>query len=379
MVFSSSFDFIEHTKEDETPFVLITEIFTSLETGQRLFYEMLERIDVLGVLLISKYGEDIIHSTKSFLQETKIKNVRAISGSCSHEDIIRSVERLEKNIKKKKSAKRKKQKANELKLKEILNEKHIIPHYQPKVSAIDETIVGYEVLSRLKVGKVLYQPSSFIPELIKQKKISRFTCSLFKVVLQEVSSLENFTATLSFNVDYQSLRIRGFAEQLLAIIDASSFPCDRLTIEVTENAFAIDASVIGNLTKFRIKGCKVAIDDFGMNHCGFTELLKLPFTEIKIDRSYIVDIVESNRAFDLVRALSSVATCLGNTIVAEGIETQEQRDKLRSIHIDYLQGYLYGKPTTIEGVVRYLDKQHFSLIESLRDKHPDINDIADWS
>ncbi|MDG3085926.1 EAL domain-containing protein [Vibrio hannami] len=350
VVFSSPLDFIEYTQQNADPFVLITEIFTSLDTGQQVFYEMLDRIELLGVLLISKHAEDIIHATKSFLQETKVKNVRAVSGSCSQEDIVRNIERLKINIKKQDISSTSQPGANFPQLCDVLQDAHIVPHYQPKVRAADEQIVGYEVLSRLKINNKICPPSSFIPNLIEQEKITEYTCKLFKVALKEVSTLRKFDKTLSFNVDYQSLRMRGFADQILSIAERFGFPLDQLTIEVTENASALNGNVIANLTKFRIKGCNVSIDDFGMNHCGFTELLKLPFTEIKIDRSYVVDIVESNRAFDLVRALSSVASCLGITIVAEGIETLEQRDKLRSIHIDYFQGYMYGKPTTIDNV-----------------------------
>jgi len=208
-------------------------------------------------------------------------------------------------------------------------------------------VTGFELLARLSCNGMIYLPSEFISVLVQAERISEFTCKLLKKSLRLLRVVDAFDGNLSVNVDYQSLGEQDFAGRLLDIARRFNFPVERLTIEITENSPVINIFVMHNLNEFRIAGCSLSIDDFGTQNSGFTELLKLPFSELKIDRSFVCDLKDSSRACKVVKALVAVADSLDCRVVAEGVETEYQADMLQELGVGYQQGYLYSKPQPI--------------------------------
>ena len=361
MAFPDIVTLYHYVEKKPEPFILISEIFTSLEVEFEIINKLLSMSHFHGLLIVSKHTEDIIYSIKCYLQQLDFTNVISVPEVHSLDALISKVNHLLKKEIKPISASKEIHAASTLSIHDMLSKDFISPFCQPKVNSYDEAIVGYEILSRLEVSGTVYPPSCFIPKLNQEGRITDFTYLLIDKTLEEFSQIVSFNRTLSFNVEYQSLSIQDFSDNVLKIMNKHNFPPERLIIEVTENDSIINTNVISNLTKFRIMGCGVSIDDFGMNHSGFSELLKLPFTEIKIDRTFIKEIVESKRAFNLVKALSLVASTLGDNIVAEGVESEAQRNKLREIQITHLQGYLYGKPVSIKEVTTTYNQQESAI------------------
>lgn len=230
--------------------------------------------------------------------------------------------------------------------------KTVKPYYQPKVSSISNSIVGYEVLGRLDVGDRVLPPVMFLEQLIASNSITGYTYLLVYNALEETSHLSGFTGNLSFNIDYQSLNDEGFFENLTSLFETFQFPFSRVILEISEKDPIYSGNVIANLTKFRKAGFGISIDDFGMADSGFTQLLNIPFTEIKIDRSYISEMQTSDYMFKIVKALASVASCMEVDIVAEGVECANQIALLKSINVNTLQGYYFSKPCPIEKILR---------------------------
>lgn len=153
---------------------------------------------------------------------------------------------------------------------------------------------------------------------------------------------------LSINVTAEDVAHPGFADLLLERIDASGFPRNRLTVEITESGLIEDlGEASGLLAELRTGGCRVAIDDFGTGYSSLAYLKALPLDYLKIDKSLTQDITGSPRDRVVVRGVIDMARSLGLAVVAEGVETEEQLDLLAKEGCQFFQGYLCAGPLAL--------------------------------
>lgn len=163
---------------------------------------------------------------------------------------------------------------------------------------------------------------------------------------------------LSLNLTAADVSRPGFAALFLARVDASGFPRDRLTLEVTETGLIGDLAAAAEvLTTLRAAGCRVALDDFGTGYSSLAYLKALPLDTIKIDRALTIDIAGTPRDRVVVRGVIGIARGLGLGIIAEGVETQEQCDLLAAEGCDQYQGFLSAPALTETALVEFLQRQ----------------------
>lgn len=154
--------------------------------------------------------------------------------------------------------------------------------------------------------------------------------------------------TLAVNVSAQQLRDPGFVDQTLAILVATGAPPQQLFLELTESVFAHDLDdACAKMNALRAHGVCFSLDDFGTGYSSLAYLKHFPLTELKIDRSFVMDLPRGSHAGAIVDAILALAHTLELDVVAEGIETGEQRDFLVSRGCRLLQGYLLGEPRPI--------------------------------
>ncbi|MFO1285349.1 MAG: EAL domain-containing protein [Rubrivivax sp.] len=150
---------------------------------------------------------------------------------------------------------------------------------------------------------------------------------------------------IAINISGHQLRHDRFVAQLEEQARKHSIPPARLTCEITESVAMEDtAQTRIAFQRLRRAGFHVSIDDFGTGHSSLAVLRRLPAAELKVDRSFIVDLEASESARSIVEAVMTVARTLGLRVVAEGVETEAQRDILVGMGCDELQGYLFARP-----------------------------------
>jgi EAL domain-containing protein (putative c-di-GMP-specific phosphodiesterase class I) len=133
--------------------------------------------------------------------------------------------------------------------------------------------------------------------------------------------------------------------RICSLLTEYGFPFDQITIEVTESGAPEDlSSVIKSLTTLRSQGFKISIDDFGTGYSSMELLSKIPFTELKIDRMFVVGISENNKLTGILESIVYLAEKLNLNTVAEGIETEEQLDFIRKLGCNVGQGFYLGAP-----------------------------------
>ena len=248
-------------------------------------------------------------------------------------------------------------------LRKAIEEQHFVVYYQPIVSLSDNNICGFEALVRWNhPERGLVPPSEFIP--IAEE--SEIIVLLGRWVLREASRQmaqwqRNFPSlrplTISVNVATRQLTDSRLVDDVQSALADSGLDSQSLALEVTESSIMGNAQqTLATLDRLKEMGVGLEIDDFGTGYSSLSYLQRLPFDTLKIDRSFVREMVAGNGSLDIVRAILQLAHSLKLEVVAEGVETELQLCKLRELGCDYLQGYLFSKPVDAAAAERLCQK-----------------------
>ncbi len=230
-------------------------------------------------------------------------------------------------------------------------------HYQPQVSTLNGKIIGVEALIRwdnVELGRVA--PLDFIPIAEKKGiigKISDLVLTQACKDIQMISPNGEDALTISVNISPNQLLSDGFAEETIRIIRSTGIDSNRIVFEITEGTFLNDIpGTVAIIEQLKAVGIKFSIDDFGTGYSSLSYLSKLPVDEVKIDKSFINDLVDDEDAYNLVKSILAVASIKQLTIVAEGVETQEQSQILADMACHLLQGYYFSRPVDVGSLTK---------------------------
>lgn len=180
--------------------------------------------------------------------------------------------------------------------------------------------------------------------------------------LKEIKEIQNKTDLpigLSINISAKQFMEKEFLEKLFVAIKNNSFDTNLLTLEITESLFIENVDhVIEILETLKSKGIKISLDDFGTGYSSLSILKKLPIHELKIDKSFVEDILDKKSSEKLVKTIISIAKEFDMKIVAEGIETIEQKSLLTKLKCDLNQGYYFSKPLKKDDLEEYIKNRY---------------------
>ncbi len=227
--------------------------------------------------------------------------------------------------------------------------------YQPIYNVADQRLVGAEALLRWKHpvhGNIA--PSVFIDVAEQSGLIETIGPAVVRTACRDAAQwrakFPQFgDLFVSINVSARQLRSGDFREQVLEALDESGLPPQLMHVELTETAVLSDEEQARNiLTDLRNHGIKVWLDDFGTGFSGLSHLRRVPVDGVKIDRSFIADVLRDPDDLALTAAIIAMAHSLGMIVVAEGVEKEGQTELLRSRDCDLAQGYWFGHPMTMQ-------------------------------
>ncbi|MCC9644956.1 EAL domain-containing protein [Rhodopirellula sp. JC740] len=221
-------------------------------------------------------------------------------------------------------------------------------HYQPKVNATSRQLVSCEALVRWRDsdGKFV-SPQTFIPIAENSGLICALGEHVFEVAVKQALrwNAEGCLVPIAVNVSPIQLRSIDFVETLKRQLDKHNAKPEWFELEITENAIMSNvdhsSAVIDELARM---GFRIAIDDFGTGHSSLGYLKSFQVHTLKIDLSFVRDVMVDRFSRSIVRSITSLGHGLGLTVVAEGVETEEQANHLQNLHCDELQGYFFGRP-----------------------------------
>ena len=232
----------------------------------------------------------------------------------------------------------------------------IRPHYQPLVSMPDNAVHGFEVLARwYHPERGMLTPDVFIPIAEETGLITELSYVLLRQACIDAQSWPS-GLMLAINVSQHQLKDPMLAERMLAILTHAEFDPKRLEVEVTESALMkdIDAARV-NLQALRRAGVSIALDDFGTGYSSLSHLRDINVDRIKIDRSFVQSLGQSDESGKIVDAVLALGKSLGVRTTAEGIENETNSAWLADRGCTDGQGFLFGKPMPAAAVKVHLD------------------------
>ena len=222
-------------------------------------------------------------------------------------------------------------------------------YYQPKVDARTLQVTAAEALLRwLHPKRGMVSPAVFIPLAERHGLIAEIGLWVIEEACRQAAQWREsgLRMRIAVNISGHQLRRDDLVDQIQASLTRHGVPSSRLTCEITETV-AMEDTAVTRLAFERLgqAGLHVSIDDFGTGHSSLATLRRLPAKELKIDRAFVTDLGNGGEeARSIVRAIVQMAHSLQLHVVAEGVETEQQRDELVQLGCDELQGYLFAKP-----------------------------------
>ena len=239
--------------------------------------------------------------------------------------------------------------AYEADLREAIRSGQLALHYQPQVDQ-DGKMLGAEALLRWPhPRRGMISPAEFIPLAERTGLILPMGEWVLDTACSHLAELANHpnTAhlTLSVNISVHQIREPDFVVRAMAAIERHKVDPGRLKMELTESVFARDMDdLIAKMKALRQYGVSFSLDDFGTGYSSLSYLKRLPLDQLKIDQTFVRDLLTQPRDLAIAKTIIELGTTMNMSVVAEGVETREQRQILESMGCRQFQGYLFGKP-----------------------------------
>jgi diguanylate cyclase (GGDEF)-like protein len=229
-------------------------------------------------------------------------------------------------------------------LRRAIDAGELVLHYQPKAALDDRRVEAVEALVRWRHPTLgLLYPDRFIPMCEQTDLIDKLTTWVLERALTDVRDLGSLA--VSVNVSARTLGRARFAEQVIAVLGAVGVAPERLIVEITETSLLTDppraAAVLAELDAV---GVRVSLDDFGIGQTSLGYLSSLPVHELKIDKSFVIDMLANPAHAAIVRSIVDLGHNLSLQVVGEGVETDAVFDILRDAGCDLAQGFLLARP-----------------------------------
>ena len=240
-------------------------------------------------------------------------------------------------------------------LKNAIIEKQLVLYYQPQVDLKTGKLCGVEALVRWQhPERGMVFPDQFIGLAEKNNLIGDLTASVIAMSIEQSREWQSsgLVTKISVNISSDNITSLSLPEQLTDMLSSNQLDPTRLTLEVTESALMGElVTSLDILTRLRMKGFGLSIDDFGTGYSSLSQLHKIPFTELKIDQSFIMSMTQDDEAKAIVKTCILLGHELNMELVAEGVETQEILDILKDFGCDIAQGYHISRPMPADALL----------------------------
>lgn len=234
----------------------------------------------------------------------------------------------------------------------------LYPWMQPKLRIDTREVVGFEALMRAHDERgALVMPDRLVSALAEHGLLDEATMRMARQTVDFVAGAlaRGMAISASINVSMQSLSNLAFCQELALAVEHVQLDPSWITIEITEtDAMADLASVIENTGRIRMLGFNLAIDDFGTAYSSLSQLSRIPFSELKVERAFVSGVHEDSGRQAIVRACAQLGASLGLHVVAEGVETLQELAFVREAGCSQAQGYLVSRPMPAAQALQWL-------------------------
>jgi diguanylate cyclase (GGDEF)-like protein len=242
----------------------------------------------------------------------------------------------------------------------------LIVHYQPKLHVKTGAVEGVEALVRFDHpdGTLLF-PDLFIAMVENAGLMMDLTLSVLRIAIRQCQEWRQMGILLNVavNVSTSNLLDLAFPHQVMTLLKEFDLSPSALAIEVTESSLMQDrVRCLDVLHRLRAIGIKISVDDYGTGHSSLAYLRDLPADELKLDRTFVQGMAEDPKVSAIVESTVALAHALDLSIVAEGVETDEDLDRLRQFDVDVVQGYLFSRALSPEQIMEWFMESFYDTV-----------------
>jgi EAL domain-containing protein (putative c-di-GMP-specific phosphodiesterase class I) len=253
-------------------------------------------------------------------------------------------------------------------LQRAIESDQFVLHYQPQIDIASGKVVGLEALVRWQHPDCgLIFPDDFVSRLEELGLIDRLGWIVANRGLAEISRFADKrggTPMLSMNVSISSLRDLKFPDTMAALIAMHGVSPEKVVLEITESGLIKETALtLDVLTRLRMKQVQLSIDDFGTGYSMMQQLLNIPATELKIDKSFVMNMNGSDSNRVMVQKTIEIGHELDMRVVAEGVETRGQLEFLRANGCDTAQGYFFSRPLPVKNLLNWLESYDLRCVQ----------------
>jgi len=308
------------------------------------------------IILMSGFDKSVLHSAQELAKEHKLNFSGCLSKPFRANELHKLLSEL--TISPQHS---KQQPSNQAptvdELYAAINNHELIMNYQPKIGLNTGNLLAVEALVRWQhPERGLIPPDLFIPLAEKHNLIDDLTWEIYHMVLSQAKEwlAQGMEIKISVNMSAITLKDLDLPKKMTALLDQYNLQPSQIILEVTETALMQELiKSLDILTRLRMKGFKLSIDDFGTGYSSLVQLHRIPFSELKIDGSFVMAMHNDPESLAIVETVVLLGHKLGMKVVAEGVESAQDLQQLTKMNCDIAQGYHICRPQTADKITEW--------------------------
>ncbi|MFV9615913.1 MAG: EAL domain-containing protein [Gammaproteobacteria bacterium] len=348
--FTRASQFFEHVAEFETGSVMVLDLHMPEMDGIEVMRRLAKMPNPPALILISGHDVGVLLSAEKLCRAHGLEVIASLRKPLPVDTLLQLFEQHIPNANRQKH-KDSRLVADEITLVELqhaIRNEQLVLHFQPQIEIATNQLSGIEALVRWQHPEQgLIYPDRFIALAEQNGLMAELTHWVIDKTVKQEQLWQDAGLTTTMSVNISALDITGLMlpEQLAELLKNNELAPTRLTLEVTESALMGElVTSLDILTRLRLKGIRLSIDDFGTGYSSLSLLHRVPFTELKIDRSFVSHMSEDNEARAIVKTCILLGHELSMRVVAEGVETEEDLALLKQMGCDLAQGYFIARP-----------------------------------
>jgi diguanylate cyclase (GGDEF)-like protein len=256
-------------------------------------------------------------------------------------------------------------------LRRAVDEGELILYYQPQIDLRTGAMTSVEALVRwMHPKRGLVGPDEFIPLAERTGLIKRLTRSVLTEAIRQARAWElaGLRVPIAVNLSMRNIHDPQLPQTIAQLLQRWDARPDLLRLEMTETVLAADPQrALQTMDSLRAMGVHIALDDFGIGYSSLAYLNRLPLDEIKIDRSFVIGMIDDQSSATIVRATVDLGHGLGYGVVAEGVENAETRQRLSALGCDAIQGFLVARPMPADQTAEWIGKAGLPTVATIAD------------
>jgi EAL domain-containing protein (putative c-di-GMP-specific phosphodiesterase class I)/FixJ family two-component response regulator len=363
--FTNAVDFFKNYPQESHDCAIMLDLNMPGMDGIEVIRKLAERRSKFPLILISGYDTSVLHSAEKLAHAHNLQIIESLTKPISFLRLEALFERINSSYQPQFVESNQSHQPIQLsELRDALVSNQMVLHYQPQVEISSGALVGVEALVRWQhPQRGLIYPNDIIPMVKEYGLMGSLTAYVVNEAVKQSNrwQSEGLHVPVSVNIAAENITSLTFPEQLSELFRNSRFNPSMLTFEVTEGELMGDlVTSLDILTRLRMKGVDLSIDDFGTGYSSLSQLHRIPFTELKIDMSFVTNMCSDSEAMAIVKTCIMLGHELKMKVVAEGVENETILSHLEEMGCDIAQGYHIGRPMAASVLQQWLSERALS-------------------